>query len=166
MRLERIWIKRAHRGPMDAVAEGRLEVGRGLAGNADAGRGAREITLLSAERWRVVMDAMGADLDPSARRANLLLSGVDLEHTRGRVLALGDCRIEILGENPPCRLMDRQLAGLQEALRPHWGAGVFARVAAGGTIRAGEPVTWLEPAAAGAAGAARASSRRRAESDG
>ena len=55
--LDAIWIKRAHRGPMDAVDSARLAAGRGLVGNADQGR-KRQVTLISTETWARLMDAL------------------------------------------------------------------------------------------------------------
>jgi hypothetical protein len=71
-RVEAIWIKRAHRGPMDAVQEAQFDVERGLVGSVDRSR-RRQVTLLEAESWARLMDelhvgAPRADVDPSVRR--------------------------------------------------------------------------------------------------
>ena len=84
-RLEQIWIKRAHRGPMDPASEGRLEAGKGLVGSANYG-GRRQVTIIAAERWAELEAVLGATIDPSLRRANLLVSGIDLVESRDRVL--------------------------------------------------------------------------------
>jgi MOSC domain-containing protein YiiM len=141
-RLDAIWIKRAHRGPMDTVAEAELDIERGLVGSVDRSR-RRQVTLLEAESWARLMRELHADVDPSARRANLLLSDVTLHETRDRVLGIGAVRLSIGGETTPCERMDEALAGLQAAMRGRWAGGAFAQVLAGGVIRVGDPIVWL-----------------------
>jgi len=99
-RVEAIWIKRAHRGPMD----------------------------------------------PSSRRANILVSGVRLTNTRSHVLTIGATTMLIGGEVTPCDRMEQVLPGLQTAMRPDWRGGVFAQVLTGGTIKVGDSVA-LKPIA-------------------
>ena len=129
------------RGPMDGVERATLVAGRGLAGNANQG-GTRQVTLLSRERWGELMTQLGADLEPRARRANLVLSGIDLENTRDRILRVGSCRLRVRGETRPCEQMEETLSGLQAAMRPHWGGGAFAQVIEGGEIAVGDDVGW------------------------
>ena len=126
---------------MDAAARATLVAGRGIAGNANRG-GTRQVTLLSRERWAEVVTQLGATLEPRARRANVVLSGVDLENTRGRVVRIGRCRLRIRGETRPCEQMEAALTGLQAAMRPHWGGGAFAEVLDGGEIAVGDEVAW------------------------
>ncbi|HEY8833878.1 MAG TPA: MOSC domain-containing protein [Gemmatimonadaceae bacterium] len=140
-RVEAIWIKRAHRGPMDSVDEATLVAGKGVAGSVDRSR-RRQVTLLDSEAWGACMTELGVEKDPAFRRANILLSGVRLVHTRGRVLAVGDARLAIGGELTPCDRMDEVTPGLQAALRPDWRGGVFAQVLVGGVIRVGDSIDW------------------------
>jgi MOSC domain-containing protein YiiM len=139
--LEQIFIKRSKRGPMDPADHAMLIVGRGLQGNANQG-GKRQVTLLSRERWDELMSNLGADLEPRARRANLIVSGIDLENSRGRILRIGRCRLLVRGETRPCEQMEEALTGLQDAMRKRWGGGAFAEVIDGGDIAVGDAVEW------------------------
>ncbi|MDX1501976.1 MAG: MOSC domain-containing protein [Thermoanaerobaculia bacterium] len=141
MKLEKIWVKRVRKGPMDGRERARLVPGRGLEGNVEQG-GRRQVTILSAERWSEVERELGAPVDPAARRANLLISGLDLERSRDRVLKIGHGRILIHGETRPCRQMNEAHPGLQAALEPAWGGGAYGEVLEGGEIRVGDPVGW------------------------
>jgi MOSC domain-containing protein YiiM len=139
-----IWVKRARRGPMDASQVGELVSGRGLVGNADQG-GRRQVTLLDEEVWATLTGELGATVSTAGRRANLVLRGLPLAESRGRELALGDCRLRILGETKPCERMDEAVPGLRRLMFPDWRGGAFAEVIAGGTIRVGDRVEWVTP---------------------
>ena len=143
-RLDAIWLKRAHRGPMDPVDTAEAIAGRGLDGSVDRSR-RRQVTLIEREKWESFMHALRADLDPSARRANLLVSGVPLAETQGRVLRIGDVRLRIGGHTTPCERMEEAWPRLQESMRPDWGGGAFAEVLDGGTLRVGDVVVWEAP---------------------
>ena len=142
-RVETIWIKRFKGGPMDRVERAIAVAGKGLEGNANAG-GKRQVILLSAEEWQAASSELGIDVDPSLRRANVLLSGIDFTDARGRTLKVGDCRVQIHTECKPCRQMEEAQAGLQEALRPGWRGGACGQLLDDGAIEVGDPVTWLE----------------------
>lgn len=143
-RLEAIWIKRAIRGPMDPAEHATLVTDRGILHNADQG-GKRQVTIIEREVWDTMMAELGADIDPAARRANLMVSGVSLADSRGKILDIGGCRIRIMGETRPCEQMDAALPGLRRAMARPWGGGAYGVVLNDGDISIGDPVE-LSPA--------------------
>jgi MOSC domain-containing protein YiiM len=140
-RLERIWVKRAHRGAMDPTDHATLIEGQGLQDSANLGSH-RNVTLIALERWLEIIAELDADIDPSARRADLMVSGVDLERSRGRLMKVGDCVLRIGGEVKPCERMDEAFRGLREAMQPRWGGGAWGEVLHGGPIAVGDQVSW------------------------
>jgi MOSC domain-containing protein YiiM len=126
---------------MDPVAGATLVAGRGLVGNADQGR-RRQVTIIEREVWDRLMHRIGGAVPPSARRANLMISGLSLAGERNRVLRVGDCRIRLLGETRPCERMDEALPGLREAMKVGWGGGSFGEVLDDGRVAVGAEVRW------------------------
>ena len=139
--IKKIWIKRFKRGPMDPVEEAVLITQQGIEGNADQGLN-RQITIIEEEVWAGLMHKMDADLDPSTRRANVMISGLALKDSRKKVLRIGECRILVKGETKPCERMDEALLGLQDLMRPEWRGGAYGRILEGGTIKVGDSVDW------------------------
>ena len=142
-RLEAIWIKRAHGSVMDAADSAALTAKKGIVGNADWG-GWRQVTIIEKERWEAVTAGLGVSLDPASRRANLMVSGIDLEASRDKTLKIGTVRIKMVNETAPCNRMDEAHQGLQDALRPEWGGGAFGYVIDDGEIAVGDNVKWVD----------------------
>lgn len=128
---------------MDPADAAELKAGRGIKGNANQG-GKRQVTIIEREKWESLMREMAASLPPSARRANLMVNGIDLAGSRGRILRVGECRIRIYGETKPCEKMEGALEGLRRAMYADWNGGAFGEVLDDGRIRIGDEVRWEE----------------------
>jgi MOSC domain-containing protein YiiM len=137
-RLEAIWVKRARRGPMDPVESATAVADAGLVGCADQG-GRRQVTVIERESFDRIRQDL-PDARPFMRRANLMVSGIRLEETRGKVLSVGGVRIHLQGETRPCERMDEQCPGLTDALRVAWRGGAYGVILDGGEIRVGDTV--------------------------
>ncbi len=142
-KLERIWIKLGRKGPMDSRERAVFVAAEGLVDDVNRGEGGkRQVTLLDAGRWEEATSILAGQVDPIARRANLLLSGVDLFESEGRVLRVGACRVLIRGETKPCSRMDEAAPGLREALADKWGGGAYGEVLDSGDVCVGDAVFW------------------------
>jgi MOSC domain-containing protein YiiM len=128
---------------MDPAPSAKLVAGRGIAGNADQG-GKRQVTIFEQEVWEELMERVGGSLPPSARRANLMVSGIRLSSSRGKVLRVSSCRIRIHGEARPCGRMEEAQEGLREAMHGGWRGGAYGEVTEGGEISVDDSVCWEE----------------------
>ena len=130
---------------MERLDEVAISVEGGLQGDFRGTHPRRSVTVLTQTGWDEACREVGRDVDWTARRANLLVDGLEpLDLAAGRI-RIGDVVLEIGGETRPCERMDEACAGLLAALVPGRRAGSYCRVLAGGTVRVGDPVT-VEPA--------------------
>ncbi len=141
-KLEAIWTKRAHRGPMDPLLVASLVVGKGVAGSADNSR-TRQVTVIEREVWESLMQRANAKAPPSSRRANLMVSGIPLANSRGRLLRIGSVVLRIGGETKPCERMDEAVPGLRPLMYADWGGGAYAQVIEAGAVTIGDSVEWV-----------------------
>ena len=143
-RLIGIATRTATKVPMLEFESAAVSTERGIENDFRGKPGKRQVTVLSREAWEKACADVGAELPWKLRRANLLVEGLDLEKTTGRVLRIGDVALEVTCETDPCRVMDLQHPGLREALTPKWRGGASCRVVSGGRIELGDEVR-LEP---------------------
>jgi len=138
----KIWIKRFKRGPMDAVMFAEAIEDRGLVGNANQ-KGKRQITIIDELRWNDACAQVGVAVDPSTRRANVMLRGIDLRNSRGKLLRIGGCVVRIYNETRPCERMEEAQQGLRVALQPEWRGGAYGEIVQSGVIRLGDVAEWI-----------------------
>jgi MOSC domain-containing protein YiiM len=130
---------------MEELAEGLISVAAGLEGDTKGAKyPSRQITVLSREAWDAALAEIGGPhLAWTARRANLLVDGVELPRAKGAVLSVGPVCLEVTGQTYPCVRMEEAHPGLLKALARDWRGGLTCRVVAGGHIAVGAVVDVL-----------------------
>jgi MOSC domain-containing protein YiiM len=130
---------------MEELAEGLISVAAGLEGDSKGAKHpSRQITVLSREAWDAALAEIGGPrLAWTARRANLLVAGVELPRAKGAVLGVGPVRLQVTGQTYPCARMEEAHQGLLKALARDWRGGLTCRVLAGGHIAVGAVVEVL-----------------------
>ena len=133
-----IAIREASRAPLQMLDVAEVTADKGVVGDFRGAVSKRKVTIIAKEAWEAACRDLGMDVDWTARRANVLVEGVDLNDTVGKKLHLGDVVLEITGETTPCPRMDEAQDGLQSALEPDWRAGASCVVHTEGEIRVGD----------------------------
>jgi MOSC domain-containing protein YiiM len=133
------------RAPMQEVDEGLITQAAGLVGDFKGAKyPRRQITVLALEGWQAALAEIAqSGLPWTARRANLLVEGVELPRAAGGILRIRAAHLEVTGQTYPCSRMEEAQAGLLSALAKDWRGGVTCRVLEGGPVARGDPVEVL-----------------------
>ncbi len=141
----RTWVRPVKGGPTDERPALDIVAGEGVVDDHARG-GRRHVTLVLLDDGKAATADLGVDVDPSYRRANVLLSGGGAGKLLGRRIRIGQVEIDVAGETRPCGLMNAAAPGLEDALRPDVRAGVWGTVRCGGRVAPGDGLELLEPA--------------------
>ncbi|PYE52792.1 MOSC domain-containing protein [Deinococcus yavapaiensis KR-236] len=142
-RIERVLVRTRHRGPMRDVPETQAIVGVGLHGDhrdaktpSDA---KRQVTLIQAEHFPVMIALAARDVTPEDLRRNLVVSGINLLALKDERFYVGSVLLQGTGPCHPCSRMEENLGeGGYNVVRGH--GGITARVLEGGVLRVGDVV--------------------------
>ena len=116
----------------------------GIEGDAHAGNWHRQVSLLGIEKIEDFRKR-GAEVDFGAFGENLIVEGLDLRTLPvGSRLQIGSALLEMTQIGKECHTHCAIYHQTGDCIMPR--EGVFAAVLEGGTIRPGDPVTWLPPA--------------------
>jgi len=132
-------------GPMASHERAAVCQGSGLEGDSRGAVAGRQVTVLSREAWEATCAHLGRDEPWTARRANLLLEGLDLRDTEGLRLRIGGVELEITGETRPCAHIGVRVPGLTRALALDWRGGITCDVVRGGELTVGDEARLAEP---------------------
>ncbi|MFP5318535.1 MAG: MOSC domain-containing protein [Acidimicrobiia bacterium] len=168
-RVEAVHFSGSHTLRKAARPEIRLIAGVGVEGDVHAGatvqhrsrlarRAAepnlRQVHLLQAELHDELRQAGRPPVEAGDMGENVTTRGIDLlSLPAGTRLRLGaEAVVELTGLRHPCKQLERLRPGLMEAMlnrdaagNPNRRAGVMAVVAAGGTVRPGDPIAVVLP---------------------
>lgn len=124
---------------MQTCSEQMITVESGLANDFRRPPSKRQVTVLSSIQWQKACLELGVELPWTARRANLLIDGLEFNASiRGKTIYLGNVELLVCGETDPCHKMDRYHQGLKLALMPDWRGGVCCTVITGGQLQIGD----------------------------
>jgi MOSC domain-containing protein YiiM len=121
------------------VESARLIENWGIEGDAHAGPGHRQVSLLAQESIAKIR-AKGLDVDAGAFAENITTAGIDLTSLPiGARLRIGGAEVEITQIGKECHSRCAIYYQAGDCVMPR--EGVFARVVRGGEIRPGDAVT-------------------------
>jgi hypothetical protein len=111
-RLIGIAYRDVRRAPMQTTDRGLITSAAGLAGDFKGAKyPRRQITVLALEAWQAALAEIAQSSLPwTARRANLLVEGVELPRAAGGVLRIGAVQLEVTGQTYPCSRMEEAQA--------------------------------------------------------
>ncbi len=141
-----VWLRARPGAAPQAQPHLEVQAGHGVIGDHTLGR-KRHLTLIFADEWAQACAALGREVDPAGRRANVLLSGRGSLDLIGRRVRIGEVELHIEGETRPCATMELAAVGLMAALEPAGRAGVWGRALTGGRLRIGQALEVLAPEA-------------------
>lgn len=126
--------------PKHNVPEAELRADFGIVGDAHAGSGLRQVSLLALESIEELR-VKGADISPGDFAENITAEGLDLSALAvGHRLRIGDAvELEVTQLGKRCHGRCRIYEKLGDCIMPR--QGVFARVTAGGRIKVGDAIS-------------------------
>ena len=146
MKVVAINLAPGRRLPTRAVESVVAEAGAGLIGDRYHGTRHRHVSVQSQEFLDRAAEELGHGFDCSATRRNLTVDAGEVPTKPGTRLAIGNVVLEVVRVAAPCRLLDDTIGpGAAAALRRR--AGSICRLLTSGTIRVGDSVEVLPPAA-------------------
>lgn len=129
-------------------ASARLARNHGIVGDAHAGEGERQVSLLAEESIRR-MRAAGLDVGAGDFAENITTRGVALSSLPvGTRLAVGEAILRVTGIGKECHSRCAIYHQAGDCVMPR--EGIFAAVVRGGIVRAGDPIEVLPPGDTGA----------------
>ena len=103
----------------------------------------RQVTLLDEANWIAACEEISTKLPWTARRANILVQGIDLPKLVEQRVWVGTALVEVIGEVDPCYVMDAAQNGLKDALKTDWRGGVYARVIESGVVAPDDKISQI-----------------------
>ena len=129
-----------------ALAGDRYALGVGFYSNNPITSGARELTLIDASAITQVTEETGLPFSTIESRRNLITTGVDLDALIGQAFTIGNVVCEGVRAYPPCVHLE-ELTGKKVMKALVRTGGLRARIVTGGTIRVGDAIEMIGPAA-------------------
>ncbi len=146
-----IHITPAKSQPMQRLEDARLIEGKGIEGDRYLlGTGTysikpgedRQVTLIEREMLDRVAADDGHEISVDEHRRNLTVEGVPLQHLVGAQFRVGECVLEGVRINQPCKYLNLMLK--RDVYMALWNrSGLNCKIVTGGTIRPGDTLSAL-----------------------
>lgn len=132
--------------PGKGLTGDRYARGVGFYSNTPTTAGARELTLIDASAITQVTEETGLPFSTVESRRNLITSGIELDALIGQTFTVGEVVCEGVRACPPCVHLE-ELTGKKVMRALVRTGGLRARIVQGGTIRVGDAIEAIGPAA-------------------